>query len=91
MVSGSGDILRSARNRLPYLRRIYDASSATAFNGKTIASTANESDSMAIIFGAQTITRENVEYLQKRMKAVWRWLEDKDEFATFKGIVGGAL
>lgn len=46
---------------------------------------------MAIIFGAQTITRENVEYLQKRMKAVWRWLEDKDEFATFKGIVGGAL
>lgn len=91
VVSGDPDILKSARRRLPYLRRIYDASSVTVFDGKAIAGTANESGAVAVVLGSGIATRGNVEYLQQRMKSVWVRLDEKDEFAAFKGIASGAL
>lgn len=91
VVSADATLLRAARNALPKLRGIYDASDRTAFDGAAIAATANRAGALVVILPASLGSKANVDYLQARAKTVWVRLDGTDRFAAVKGIASGAL
>lgn len=91
VVSGDAVLLRAARDALPKLRGIYDATEHATFDGAAIAAAANRAGALVVILPASLGSKTNVEYLQARAKTVWLRLDGVDRFAAVAGIASGAF
>lgn len=91
VVSSDAALLKKAREALPVFRAILDCTKEETFDGGALARTANEAGALVILLPQRLATKENVGYLQARMKTVWVKLDGKDTFDIYAGIASGAF
>ncbi len=70
VMSSSEYLVRSVRSKVNYIRGVWDCSGGVS-DWNTVVATANSFNAGIVVLSETEATRENVAYLQARLKTVW--------------------